>query len=183
MRLAWQPLQRAVLADMDERVRAEVVAQPAIQRVITVRRRQIWLVIDQVRIHAVAARRLDRDEHIAEAQPGERDVVVVHIARARRRPQRSIICRRFVSAKSSNHACVLRAGTRAGRQPKLRPPSATPCRTCTDRSTRPAAHRHRSASVRIAHVVAGGVQRVHQAQHRAGVSRPTALPMRDALAL
>ena len=62
---ARQPFQRAVFAYMDDGVGLPVIFQPAIQRVIMMRRRQIGLVVDRIGIHAVAARRLQYHQSVA----------------------------------------------------------------------------------------------------------------------
>ncbi len=81
--LARQPLQRAVLADVDDGVRPPFVAQPAVERVVVVRGRQVGGVVDRVRIHAVAARRLQRDEGVAVFHAREHELAVVHVGVAR----------------------------------------------------------------------------------------------------
>ena len=82
---ARQPFKGAVLADVNNRIGAPHIAQPAVQRVIMVRRRQVGLMINGVRVHAVAARRLQRDEHIAQFDAGQGQMVVMHIGDAGRR--------------------------------------------------------------------------------------------------
>ena len=82
--LAGQPFQRAVLADMHERVRAEPpggggLAQPAVQRVVVVGGRQVRRVVDGVRVHAVPARGLQRHEHLPEVQPRQRQRVAAQV--------------------------------------------------------------------------------------------------------
>lgn len=79
--LAGQPLQVAVLAEVDHRVGAEAVVvggsgDPAVGGQVVVRGRQIGVVVDRDRVLAEAARRLDEDEQIAAAQGGEHDVAV-----------------------------------------------------------------------------------------------------------
>src|SRR5271169_6711948 len=61
--LTRQPLQSAVLAHMDDRVRAPPPfrlrgPQPAIEGGIVVRGRQVWRVVDGIRIDSVPAWRL-----------------------------------------------------------------------------------------------------------------------------
>src|SRR5207302_7415926 len=58
--------------------------EPAIEGVIVVRWRQVGLVVNQVWVHPVSTRRLDTDEHIPEAQSGERNLPVMDVAFARR---------------------------------------------------------------------------------------------------
>ncbi len=94
--LAGQPLERPVLAEVDDRVGAPPRLQPAVHGEVVVRRRQLGVVVDADRILAVAARRLDRDQHVAELE--RRDHVRVAIdelvsrkrspALLHRRPQR-----------------------------------------------------------------------------------------------
>lgn len=79
--LAGQPLQVAVLAQVDHGVRAEAAVvrggrDPAVRRQVVVRGRQIGVVVDRDRVLAEAARRLDQDEQIAAAQGGQHDVAV-----------------------------------------------------------------------------------------------------------
>ena len=62
-----------MLADVDDRVGPPDVAQPAIQSVVMVRRRQVGLMVDGVGVHAVAARRLQGHEHVAQFQAGQRN--------------------------------------------------------------------------------------------------------------
>ena len=82
---ARQPFKSAVLADVDNRIGAPHIAQPAVQRIVMVRRRQVGLVINGVRVHAVAARRLQRHEHIAQFNAGQSQMVVMHIRDTGRR--------------------------------------------------------------------------------------------------
>ena len=70
-RLAGQPLQRAVLAEVDDGVGAPAAVgrrhrQPAVERQVVVGRREVGGVVRADRVGAEAARRLDRDEHAAE---------------------------------------------------------------------------------------------------------------------
>ena len=89
-RLARQPFQIAVLAHVDDRVRAEFPAQPAIEREIAVRRRQVRVVVAGARVDVVAARRLDPDHDVAERQHRERECAVHHMGIRVGSPQRSI---------------------------------------------------------------------------------------------
>ena len=77
--LAGQPFQRAVLAQMHDGVGTELVRQPPVGREVMVARRQGRVVVDRDRVLAEAARRLDRQHDVAEAQAGQHD------ARSRRR--------------------------------------------------------------------------------------------------
>ena len=104
-RLARQPLERAVLAEVDERVGAPDAVEPPVAGEVVVRGRQLGIVVDADRIVAVAARRLDRDEHVAELEAGDRR------SRRRRRsdrpgasPQRSSIASRSASGSSAYHS-------------------------------------------------------------------------------
>ena len=73
-----------MLAQVDDGVGSPDVAKPAIEGVVVVRRRQVGLMIDGVGVHAVAARRLQRHEDVAEIKPGQGDVTIVDVGRARR---------------------------------------------------------------------------------------------------
>ena len=75
--LAGQPLQRPVLAQVHDRVGAEVLRQPPVRRQVVMRRRQVGIVVDRDRVLAEAARRLDHQHHVAEPQAGEHDVAGV----------------------------------------------------------------------------------------------------------
>ena len=85
-RLARQPFQIAVLAHVDDRVRAEFPAQPAIEREIAVRRRQVRVVIAGARVDVIAARRLDPDHDVAERQQRERERAATDMRIGVRRP-------------------------------------------------------------------------------------------------
>lgn len=79
--LAGQPLQIAVLAEVDHRVGAEAVVvrgrgDPAVGGEVVVRGRQIGVVVDRDRVLAEAARRLDEDQQVAAAQRGQHDVAL-----------------------------------------------------------------------------------------------------------
>ena len=89
-RLARQPLQRAVLAEVDDGVGAPaaVVAahrQPAVERQVVVGRREVGGVVRADRVGPEAAWRLDRDEHAAEVDAGELQRAVGDVDLARRR--------------------------------------------------------------------------------------------------
>src|SRR5579859_1755087 len=72
-----------MLADVNHCVGTELNLDPAVQRVITMRRWKVRLMVDQIRIDAITARRLNGDEHVAKSQPGQSDVAIVHVAFAR----------------------------------------------------------------------------------------------------
>ncbi len=74
--LARQPFEVAVLADVDDRVDREHVAQPEIEREVGVRRHQIGVVIARVVVGLARARRLDPDEHVPGAPAGDRKAPV-----------------------------------------------------------------------------------------------------------
>ena len=74
--LAGQPLERAVLAEVDDRVGAPHAVDPAIAGQVVVGRRELGVVVDRDRILAVAARWLDRHEHVAELESGDDEVLV-----------------------------------------------------------------------------------------------------------
>ena len=83
--LAGQPFQGAVLAQVDHGIGAPGIAQPAVEGVVVMRWRQVGLMVDGVRVHAVAARRLQGHEDVAEVEAGQGDVVVVDVGLSRRR--------------------------------------------------------------------------------------------------
>ena len=66
-RLPRQPFHIAVLAHVHHRMGIERRAHPRVEGEIAVRRRQVGVVVALLRIDVVAARRLDRDDHVAEA--------------------------------------------------------------------------------------------------------------------
>ena len=78
-RLARQPLQIAVLAHVDDRVRAELLAQPGVEREIAVRRRQVRGVVAGARVDVIAARRLNPDHDVAERQDGKSERTIGHM--------------------------------------------------------------------------------------------------------
>src|SRR5690606_6471382 len=93
--LAGQPLQVAVLAEVDHRVGAEAAVvggggDPAVGGQGVVGGRQVGVVVDRGGVLAEAARGLDEDQQVAEAQGGEDDVALrvaaavdEHLARRR----------------------------------------------------------------------------------------------------
>ena len=83
--LARQPLERPVLAQVDERVGAPHAVQPPVAREVVVGGRKLGVVVDPHRVVAVAARRLDGQDHVAQRQPRDHEVVAVHVLVARRR--------------------------------------------------------------------------------------------------
>ena len=84
-RLARQPFQIAVLAHMDDGVRAEPFPQPGVEGEVVVRRHQGWIVIAGDRVDVVAARRLQRDRDIAAAESGNRERSAIDFARTEER--------------------------------------------------------------------------------------------------
>ena len=66
--LAGQPFQGAVLAEVDNGVRAEAVFQPAVGGQVVVGGRQVGVVVDRDRVLPEAARRLDQDDDVARSQ-------------------------------------------------------------------------------------------------------------------
>ena len=83
--LPRQPLERPVLAQVDERVGAPHPVQPPVAREVVVGGRKLGVVVDPHRVVAVAARRLDGQDHVAQRQPRDHEVVAVHVLLARRR--------------------------------------------------------------------------------------------------
>ena len=77
--LAGQPLQRAVLAEVHDGVRAEAGFQPAVGGQVVVAGRQVGVVVDGHRVLAEPARRLDHHDHVPEPQAGQHDVAVVGV--------------------------------------------------------------------------------------------------------
>ena len=80
-RLAGQPLEVAVLAEVHDRVRAEAAlalrrGEPAVRAEVVVARRQVRVVVDRDRVLAEAARRLHDQHDVAAAQGGDDDLAV-----------------------------------------------------------------------------------------------------------
>ena len=75
-RLAGQPFEIAVLAEMDDGVSVERLAQPDVEREIGVRRNEVGVVIGGGGVETVAARRLHADRYIAELHDGEAESAV-----------------------------------------------------------------------------------------------------------
>ncbi len=75
--LARQPLQRAVLADVHQRVRAEAVGQPAVGGQVVVGRRELGVVVDRHRVLTEAAGRLDQQDDVARLKGGQDDLAGV----------------------------------------------------------------------------------------------------------
>ncbi len=71
--LAGQPLQRAVFAQVHDRVRAELLVQPAVGGQVVVGRRQVRIVVDRHRVLPEPPRRLDHEQDVAEPQRGQHD--------------------------------------------------------------------------------------------------------------
>ncbi len=73
-RLARQPFEIAVFAEMDDRVRVERLAQPGVEGKIAVRRRQVGIMVAFGGVDVVSARRLDRDDDISKLQDRQNEV-------------------------------------------------------------------------------------------------------------
>ena len=74
-RLARQPFQRTVRADVQHRVRTEPIPQPGVKPQIMMRRRTIRRMVDLGRVFAKAARRLDADHDIAQSHSRHQQAV------------------------------------------------------------------------------------------------------------
>ncbi len=125
--LAGQPLQRAVLAEVDDGVGAEAVLQPAVRGQVVVARRQLRVVVDRHRVLAEAARRLDQQHDVAGGQSGQHQLPgVVHEQAARggaprlghrgAQPVRQAARPRLVLGRAD---ADVRVGQLRGRQPLL----------------------------------------------------------------
>ena len=81
--LAGQPLQRAVLAEMENRVGPKDVAHPAVVGDVVMGGRHLGAVVDGDGVVAEASRRLQADEHVAQvdASDGQAAVGPVHLTR------------------------------------------------------------------------------------------------------
>ena len=75
-RLARQPLQRAMCAEMDHRVDAHRLAQPEIEGSESVARRQVGIVIAHLAVERVAAVGLDRGDQSAVAREAQGEMPV-----------------------------------------------------------------------------------------------------------
>ena len=75
-RLARQPFQVAVLAEMDDGVGVESLAQPGVEREIAMRRNEVRVMIGGGGVDVVAARRLHAEDDIAESRDGESESAV-----------------------------------------------------------------------------------------------------------
>ena len=75
-RLARQPFERAVGAEMDHGVDALDLAQPEIEGDVSVARRQVWIVIARFAVERVAAVRLDGGDQSAVAREAQGEVPV-----------------------------------------------------------------------------------------------------------
>ena len=75
-RLAGQPLQVAVLAEVHDGVGAEPVVQPVVGGQVVVARRQVRVVVDGDRVLAESARRLHHQHDVARLQCGDDDLAV-----------------------------------------------------------------------------------------------------------
>ena len=74
--LAGQPFQRAVRADMDERVAAEAFLQPQAEGDQCMARRQLWVVIVGAAIFRAAAVGRQRDGDVAETRGAEGECAI-----------------------------------------------------------------------------------------------------------
>ena len=84
-RFAGKPFERTVLAEMDDRVGAKILAQPRISREIAVRRHQGGVVVGRFRVDVVAACRLDQHRYIPGTKSGDRKPPAIEPARAEER--------------------------------------------------------------------------------------------------
>ena len=75
-RLAGQPLEVAVLAEMHDGIGLETCCEPAIRGQVVMTRRQVGVVVDGHRVLAEAARRLHHQHHVAGPQGGDHDFTV-----------------------------------------------------------------------------------------------------------
>lgn len=66
-----------MLADVDDRVRAELVRQPLVRGQVVVARRQVGVVVDRDGVLPEAARRLHHDDDVPGAEGGEHDVAAL----------------------------------------------------------------------------------------------------------
>ena len=86
-RLAGQPFEIAVLAEMHHGVNAEFIAHPPVEREVIVRRHQIGRMICRLGIDVVAARRLHGDKQIpVSAKRKAQCLAVAHRIRCRVAP-------------------------------------------------------------------------------------------------
>ncbi len=113
--LAGQPLEIAVLAEMDDRMRAEAVAQPEVEGEVAVRRREVRRVVGGVGVDVVAAGGLQADDHPAHGQEREGEAVAGEVRVAFRRPPALLDPRAHLAGQARDRA----AGSR---------PAAAPCR-------------------------------------------------------
>src|SRR5947209_5698218 len=74
--LARQPLEIAMLAEMNDRIDGKDLAQPEIEGEIVVGRHEGGIVGRGLRIDVVAARRLDADNDVAESMQAEAEATV-----------------------------------------------------------------------------------------------------------
>ena len=65
-----------MLADVNHRMRAEFVGQPAVRRQVVVARRQVRVVVDRDRVLAEATRRLNHHHNVVGLQRGQHDLAV-----------------------------------------------------------------------------------------------------------
>ena len=66
-----------MLAEVDQRVRAEAAGQPAVGGQVVMRRRELGVVVDRHRVLAEPAGRLDEQHHVAGLQRREDDLAGV----------------------------------------------------------------------------------------------------------
>ena len=115
--LAREPFERAVLAGVHDRVRAEAGLQPAVEGEVVMRGRDPGRVVRRDRVGAEGARRLHGDEHAAEVEARERERVAVaqHVAR-RLAPGVDDLVAQLVRAGLRTTRCTRRR--RVGRAPE-----------------------------------------------------------------
>ena len=75
-RLAGQPFQIAVLAEVDDHVNAEASTQPRVKGEIMMRRNEVGIVVTGHGVDVVAARGLNADNNVAELQQSKFEDVV-----------------------------------------------------------------------------------------------------------
>ena len=110
-RLAGQPLHIAVLAHMDHGMGIERAAQPAVERQVAVRRRQIGVVIARLRVDVVAPAGLDTDDDIAEPVRGNCEAVRLAVKERialRRTPARGHSAPRRIRQRTEKRRVVLK---------------------------------------------------------------------------
>lgn len=169
--LAGQPFQIAVLADMNHRLRAEVLRQPDVEGEIGVRRRQGRIVIAGLGIDVVAARGLHGDGEIAETVDRQAECAVPHEGVGGwRAPALG-----HGLARAFRHLCE---GGFIGRKRKRS--FARAFQRCQIVGHAAGHHAHQRGAVlwRFACIIARLGQGSDDRGRAGGVSRPTPLPMR-----